>query len=392
MYHSALSFGNGWRLANRDVNLETNVSSDGFRVGTRLYLTLPTGERVGYTFAPVQQTVNGVNFYTPAFVPDASAISHTLQALETKLTKAGDHFFDLLTGDASNPADPALTDAQFRLTAPDGTIYKVHAANGITEQQFTDGKKFILSDSGITAVGTGETIQFIWNSSPLTPYASRLTSVTGPDGHRVVYSYDQLGNLVSARDLLTGDTARYGYDAQHRITLLTRTGQSGQVIQYPATPGTPSTPQMSPVKADLGAALTYLATPFTSTLTAGATDQLVFSVRPSEIISTNSTDVYVGVIIEANGSSVFPGLPTIDGLTALVSNVTGNKSFGLFRIEKEGLQLLKITGANGTTAGAYSVKLFIAGDANRDTKVDETDSLLIEAAIGTTAGAIGYTH
>ena len=196
----------------------------------------------------------------------------------------------------------------------------------------------------------------------------------------------------SARDLITGDTARYGYDAQHRITLLTRTGQSGQVIQYPATPGTPSTPQMSPVKADLGAALTYLATPFTSTLTAGATDQLVFSVRPSEIISTNSTDVYVGVIIEANGSSVFPGLPTIDGLTALVSNVTGNKSFGLFRIEKEGLQLLKITGANGTTAGAYSVKLFIAGDANRDTKVDETDSLLIEAALGTTAGAIGYTH
>ena len=386
MYHSALSFGNGWRLANRDVNLETNVSSDGFRVGTRLYLTLPTGERVGYTFAPVQQTVNGVNFYTPAFVPDASAISHTLQALETKLTKAGDHFFDLLTGDASNPADPALTDAQFRITALDGTIYKVRAANGIIEQQFTDGKKFIPATAASPP------------SAPANPSSSSgtqhsaLSSVTGPDGHRVVYSYDQQGNLVSARDLITGDTSRYGYDAQHRITLLTRTGQSGQVIQYPATPGTPSTPQMSPVKADLGAALTYLATPFTSTLTAGATDQLVFSVRPSEIISTNSTDVYVGVIIEANGSSVLPGLPTIDGLTALVSNVTGNKSFGLFRIEKEGLQLLKITGANGTTAGAYSVKLFIAGDANRDTKVDETDSLLIEAAPGTTAGAIGYTH
>ena len=54
--------------------------------------------------------------------------------------------------------------------------------------------------------------------------------MTGPDGHRVVYSYDQQGNLVSARDLITGDTSRYGYDAQHRITLLTRTGQSGQVI------------------------------------------------------------------------------------------------------------------------------------------------------------------
>lgn len=85
------------------------------------------------------------------------------------------------------------------------------------------------------------------------------------------------------------------------------------------------------------------------------------------------------------------GLLTIDGLTAIASNVTGNKAFSLFRIEKEGLQLLKIAGANGTTSGAYSVKLFIAGDANRDTKVDGTDSSLIEAALGTTAGAIGYT-
>ena len=37
------------------------------------------------------------------------------------------------------------------------------------------------------------------------------------------------------------------------------------------------------------------------------------------------------------------------------------------------------------------MKLFIAGDANRDTTVDALDALLIEAALGTTAGAIGYT-
>lgn len=43
-----------------------------------------------------------------------------------------------------------------------------NAVNGITEEQFTDGKKFVLSDSGITAVGTGETIQFVWTASPFT--------------------------------------------------------------------------------------------------------------------------------------------------------------------------------------------------------------------------------
>ena len=60
------------------------------------------------------------------------------------------------------------------------------------------------------------------------------------------------------------------------------------------------------------------------------------------------------------------GLPTIDGLTVLASHVTGHTAFGLFRIEQEGQQLLTIAGANGTTSGAYSVTLFMAGDANRD--------------------------
>ena len=68
-----------------------------------------------------------------------------------------------------------------------------------------------------------------------------LSSITGPDGHRIVYTYDQQGNLVSARDLITGDTSRYGYSPFHSpltidhsaLTLITRTGQPGSVIQYP---------------------------------------------------------------------------------------------------------------------------------------------------------------
>jgi YD repeat-containing protein len=248
------------------VNVEIDVPPTGreefgvvnsFRVGTRLYLTLPTGERVGYTFAPVQQTVNGVTFYTPAFTPDPSPLTPnlwTLSADSTKLTKAGDRFFDFQTGEAYNPTNPILADAQFKLTATDGTIYKIHAVNGITEQQFTDGKKFILSDSGITALN-GESVQFSWTT--LSTQHSALASVTGPDGHRIVYTYDQQGNLVSARDLITGDTSRYGYDAQGRLALVTETGQPGQVISYAG-----ATPQTSTIKTDLGAALTYLATPF----------------------------------------------------------------------------------------------------------------------------------
>src|SRR5439155_126001 len=61
-------FGPGWRLVNRDVDLQTDAALTGreqygiysaLRLGSRLYLTLPTGERAGFTFQPVPVTVPG---------------------------------------------------------------------------------------------------------------------------------------------------------------------------------------------------------------------------------------------------------------------------------------------------------------------------------------------
>ena len=130
------------------------------------------------------------------------------------------------------------------LTGPDGTQYKLTSQGKVGEEIRPDGKKFILSDSGITALN-GESVQFTWTSSDHLPlsidHSPLLSSITGPDGHRIVYTYDQQGNLVSARDLITGDTSRYGYSPFHSpltidhsaLTLITRTGQPGSVIQYP---------------------------------------------------------------------------------------------------------------------------------------------------------------
>ncbi|MDH5668993.1 MAG: putative Ig domain-containing protein, partial [Nitrospira sp.] len=445
---SALSFGNGWRLANRDLYLETNASpaprgvgdagltpdsSPAFRTGTRLYLTLPDGERVGYTFTPERHTVNGVTFYTPVFTPDASPLTPhgwTLSAASTKLTKAGEHVYDFLTGEAYNPTAglfgggglsgfsgtsgaSALSpqSSVLSLTSPDGTRYEITAQGQIGEEIRPDGARFFWSDSGLTAVSTGETVQFTWtavsssgpNNSVLSPQHSALSSITGPDGHRVVYTYDQQGQLVSARDLITGETSRYGYTdstsdpnnsqftTQHsKLILITHTGQPGSVIDYSAL-----SPQSSVLQADLGAALTYLQTPYQGTLEAGATDQLVFAVRPSEIVSTNSGDVYIGVIVDAEGTDPFtPAAPVIQGLTPLASNSTGSSAFGLYRIERDGLYLLNVSNAASSASSEsrpYRVTLFIAGDANRDTKVDGTDATLIEAALGATTGGANYS-
>ena len=51
----------------------------------------------------------------------------------------------------------------------------------------------------------------------------------------------------------------------------------------------------------------------------------------------------------------------------------------------------QVAGANGTTAGAYSLRLFVAGDANADGAVDGVDGQLVAAAMGSSAGQPGYS-
>src|SRR5207247_7164721 len=74
------SFGFGWRLANRDFDLQTSVPPTGFedrgtyapfRLDTRVYMTLPDGQRVGFSFTPQRHALPGLVYYTRAWQADA---------------------------------------------------------------------------------------------------------------------------------------------------------------------------------------------------------------------------------------------------------------------------------------------------------------------------------
>src|SRR5262249_21542867 len=108
----AATFGAGWRLANRDVEIETNVPPTGpealgdynpFRTGTRPYLTLPDGRRVGFAFAPQRHEQTGVVYYTPAWQADPG-VDYSLDSAGAVLTKAGDRFYEIQSGQPYNPA------------------------------------------------------------------------------------------------------------------------------------------------------------------------------------------------------------------------------------------------------------------------------------------------
>jgi YD repeat-containing protein len=383
------TFGYGWRLASQDTDIQTTVLPTGhestgifnpFRVGSRVYLTLPTGQRVGFTFTPTKQTINGLTYFVPAYTAD-SGVTYTLASAGGPLIQAGDRFYDLKTGLAYNPAADLYAGPEYTLTAPDGTAYDLSTARGVQEIIRPDGTSLYLGDSGITT-STGESLQFVRDCH------GRITSITAPDGTRVVYTYDDAGNLIGARNLVAGQSSRYGYQSGpgHLLTeAVSPASGTSAAIRY-----TPSL-LVSPLTADLGSTGQFLSSDRTGTLSAGGTDRYTLGLRSSELASTTSGEVYLGISVQATaGSALQPAVPALAGLTPLVSRTTAHGAFALYAITQSGLELLQLSGANGTTAGDYTVHLFVAGDVNGDGTVDGQDGQLLAAALGTSIGQPGY--
>jgi len=99
--------------------------------------------------------------------------------------------------------------------------------------------------------------------------------------------------------------------------------------------------------------------------------------------------VLLTVVVDAVDPGLTPALPQIAGFTPAASRVEGGRAFALYRIDTAGTQVLSVNAAGGT-AGRYSVRFLVAGDANADGRVDGTDAGLLEAAFGTQAGDSAY--
>src|SRR5207244_2953902 len=85
----------------------------------------------------------------------------------------------------------------------------------------------------------------------------------------------------------------------------------------------------------------------TTLLAAGLTDRFAFALQASEIRSTASGFVYLGVQVQADAGQAFqPDVPSIAGLTPLIQQTSSGSSFALFAVKRDGLRLLEVTGAN----------------------------------------------
>jgi hypothetical protein len=225
------SFGYGWRFTLRDVDLQTDVPLTGnedagnfnaFSAGTRVYLTLPTGERTAFTFGPQRHDVAGLSYYTPVFTADASN-GWSLSAEDVKLTRAGARLYDLVSGLPYNPAGAAGDAAPFILTSPDGVRYHISAAEGVREIEYSDGIRLAVTDSGIVAPN-GDTVRFVADAK------GRIAKAIDSNGNGFVYLYNDAGNLEVVRNLAQSTATTYGYfgDGAHRLA--TVSGSASDVV------------------------------------------------------------------------------------------------------------------------------------------------------------------
>ncbi|MEG4288374.1 Ig-like domain-containing protein [Microcoleus sp. C2C3] len=146
------------------------------------------------------------------------------------------------------------------------------------------------------------------------------------------------------------------------------------------------------VPTDLGGAYTFTAKTTSGNNDAGKANQYTFSIASSELNSTDSDTVVVGISVESkDGSQGLPQLPEVDGLTPILTSSDTNSTYSLFSINRSGLNLLNLNGASSSTSGAYSLQLNVAGDINSDGRVDATDRQLLDNALGRTASDPGYT-
>lgn len=378
------SLGSGWRLAFRDVDLVIDVPVTGAEAsgafaplvaGSRVVLSAPTGERVGFTFTPAEVREAGVTYFLPRWVPDAG-VAWQLESTQQKLQRAAGRFYDLVTARPYNPSGATPDAAQYVLVAPDATRYEINAARGVTAIEYADGARLTVSDSGVLA-RTGEAILFAQDS------AGRLSEVTAPDGRVIAFTYGHDGLLESARDLQAGVSRRYGYDGEGRLVTATRPG-GGETIAYAGAV------QVRALEADLGAALVHLSNVFDGELDPGETDAFAFAVRPSEIASTAGGAVLLAAVVESLEGTLAPAVPRIGGLDPILTTSDGTRALALFRIDAAGLKVLEVSARGAGDDGRYRLTLFVAGDVNRDARVDGTDAALLAAARGSLAGDARY--
>ncbi len=231
-------FGYGWRLEFRDVDLRTSVARIGneefgfyrpFRDGSRVYLTLPGGQREGFTFKA--ERTGGfrgrLGMHYPTFIPDPGVRTRlAVPQIELAFSRDGS-VITWGTGTLYNPADPVYGGRYYAVTE-EGVLLEINGNTGNLEQLVdTNGNTVTYSDDAIIS-SSGLRVELIRDTK------DRIVEVVDPAGNSIRYEYDADGDLVAVVDR-AGHVTQLIYDAPrtHYLTeIRDPLGRSGVRSEY----------------------------------------------------------------------------------------------------------------------------------------------------------------
>jgi RHS repeat-associated protein len=181
-------FGYGWSLGVRDAKIRETVSaSEQFIPGrTKVYLTAPDGNRVGFTYHEVNPQGSWFGTIWRAEFRSDAGHNYKLTIPDTTVTRGG--ILGALGGEGINPS-------YYILTTPDGTKYEYDQATGLKKISDTNGNTVTFTPNAITHSG-GRVISLERDGS------GRITAIRLPDGNvGVRYRYNAAGDLIEVKQI-----------------------------------------------------------------------------------------------------------------------------------------------------------------------------------------------
>jgi RHS repeat-associated protein len=235
-------FGFGWRLEYRSTDLRTSLPKSGledlgiytpFKPGTKVYLTLPGGQRQGFTFDPEIRVLpgfgrdNNLVLASPRFRPDRGVTS-TLSAGGGQLFV---NEFGELYAAGGIPWNPAAPDfgGGYTVTTADGIRYRIDGSTGLMQSaMYRNGNTLDFTDAGITSSVGGLAVTFERDRF------NRITVVSDPAGNSIRYSYSPQGDLIRIIDR-EGHATQFTYRADHNHfldSIVDPLGREGLRVEY----------------------------------------------------------------------------------------------------------------------------------------------------------------
>ncbi|TVR47529.1 MAG: tandem-95 repeat protein, partial [Puniceicoccaceae bacterium] len=379
------SFGLGWRFLGVDPRITTSLQPTGreseglypaFNDGDRVYLTLSDGSRAGFTFAPVSLGLAGGDFFLPGWSSDPG-VGYTLSSPSVVLRATAEGYLRVGNALPYNPASGQFGLNHYTVTAPDGAVFRYQTGFGLRETVSPDGIRLVWSGSGIVAPD-GSRVAIERDSS------GRITRLAAPDGSQAVYHYDAAGHLVQVSVLEADRRTWLGYRTDDDGRLWAVLGDTPEVIRYDEEGLFVGTDPIDLVAGGLRSAFGE-----TFTLTAGANGpaRLGLFLDAAELATSLTGQVTIGIEVTATAGAS-PDPAQILGFEAGYTSVEGNRSLALVTLDAAGPLVIEA----GDGSGSVTVRIFLAGDADGDGRIDGTDEDLVRAAIGAVAGDPAYSE